>query len=112
MAQNSLEPVWPVPLTVRGTGQSRDLRARPASTAPARPHAEESETQAGNTVIDGPDINFKCYGDVVTVLDGENKLCPESEPSRAPTVAPVAKPVAKPVAPPVAKPTPAPDDAP
>jgi hypothetical protein len=31
-------------------GQSRDPRARPASTTPARPHAEESKTQAESNI--------------------------------------------------------------
>ena len=51
--------------------QGQDLRARPAPTAPARPHAEESETQAKS----GVEIDFNCYGDVVTVLAGGCKAC-------------------------------------
>ena len=48
---------------------------------PLRPPARERriETQALE------DITFKCYGEDVTVLDGESAVCP---PTAAPTVAP------------------------
>jgi len=44
-------------------GQSDDLRARPASFAPARTKAKELETQA---LVENNPITFKCYGASVT----------------------------------------------
>ena len=48
---------------------------------PLRPPARKrrNETQALE------DTTFKCYGEDVTVLDGESEVCP---PTAAPTVAP------------------------
>ena len=50
------------------TGQSKSLRARPASITPAA-RKRRNETQAnGWSAADGwSDVTFKCYGEDVTV---------------------------------------------
>ena len=60
---------------------------------PSRPPARKrrNDTQALGGV---GDITFKCYGEDVTVLDGESAVCPP--PTAAPTVKPTAEPTAKP----------------
>ena len=56
-------------------GQSGDLRARPASIAPARAKAKELETQAPyNKSQTGP-FTFKCYGADVTTSGDTNVIC-------------------------------------
>ena len=72
---------------------------------PSRPPARKrrNETQALGGV---GNITFKCYGEDVTVPDGESAVCPP--PTAAPTAVPSSKPTAAPTAEPSIKPTAAP----
>ena len=77
---------------------------------PSRPPARKrrNDTQALGGV---GDITFKCYGEDVTVLDGESAVClpptaaPTAELSSKPTAAPTAEPSIKPTAAPPVEPS-------